>query len=151
MALQNIALSLRSTESFMKRYSSFLALFAGFALTAGCIQAQSNDQRLELDRKGETIVLEPYAPNVLRVTLSLQHDPALAKPGYGFVASSDASGWAASQTEKADIYESSRIVATVDRPNPLARPRLQTQADIRKYFNGSTPGAHITFERSSWK
>ena len=29
------------------------------------------NQRLEIDRKGETIVLEPYAPNILRVTLSL--------------------------------------------------------------------------------
>jgi hypothetical protein len=43
--------------------------------------AQTPGQRLELDRKGETIVLEPYAPNILRVTLSLKRDPALAAPG----------------------------------------------------------------------
>ena len=129
----------------MKRYSSFLALFVAIVLTAACLQAQSGGQRLELDRKGETIVLEPYAPNILRVTLSLQHDPAVAKPGYGFVGSSDVTGWTASETDNADVYQSSGLVATVERPNPSARPRLQTEVDIRKYFNGSTPGAHITF------
>ena len=75
----------------MKMSSGFLAIFAGIALSSALSQAQS--QRLELDRKGETIVLEPYAANVLRVTLSLQHDPAVAKPGYGMVASPDAAGW----------------------------------------------------------
>jgi alpha-D-xyloside xylohydrolase len=129
----------------MKRYSSFLAFNVAFVLMAGCLEAQSTGQRLELDRTGETIVLEPYAPNILRVTLSLQHDPAVAKPGFGFVGSPDVAGWTSSQTDRADVYQSSRIVARVDRPNSSARPRLQTEVDIRKYFNGSTPGAHITF------
>ena len=37
-----------------------------------------------LDRGDSTIVLEPYAPNIIRVTLSLLRQPALAPPGYGF-------------------------------------------------------------------
>ena len=69
----------------MKRYSAIVSLLAGmFFVSANCF-AQGSSQRVELDRKGETIVLEPYAPNILRVTLSLQHDAALAAPGYGFV------------------------------------------------------------------
>ena len=75
----------------------------GLALTVPSLRAQAPAQPLELDRKGETIVLEAYAPNILRVTLSLQHDPAVAKPGYGFVASPETSGWTASQTGKADV------------------------------------------------
>ena len=50
-------------------------------------------------------MLEPYAPNILRVTLSLKHDPALAAPGYGFVAAPDGDGWSASQTPQADVYQ----------------------------------------------
>jgi alpha-D-xyloside xylohydrolase len=130
------------------------------ALTAICLQAQvpgpangagaasalaSNGalQRLEIERSGETMVLEPYAPNILRITLSLNRAPALASPGYGIIASPSPAGWTASHTPDADIYKSSRIVATVEIPH--SHPPVQTQTDISKYFNGSTPGAHITF------
>lgn len=41
-------------------------------------------------------MLEPYAPNIVRVTLSLQRDSALAPPGYGILAKPDAAGWSAS-------------------------------------------------------
>jgi alpha-D-xyloside xylohydrolase len=110
-----------------------------------------SDQRVEIDRKGETIVLEPYASNILRVTLSLKHEPAVAKPGYGFVGTPDASGWKKSQTDQNDVYQSPRIVATVEREHPAGPPPLQTMADIGKFFNGSTPGAHITFTTPNGK
>ena len=105
----------------MQRFLAVLALVAGITLTAVCSQAQNPSQRLELDRKGETIVLEPYAPNILRVTLSLQREPALAGPGYGVVAAPAAAGWSASQTAQADVYRSARMVVTVDRELPPAR------------------------------
>jgi hypothetical protein len=53
----------------MRRLLAVLALVAGIA-----------SQRLELDRKGQTIVLEPYAPNILRVTLSLKHESRACSP-----------------------------------------------------------------------
>jgi len=96
-------------------------------------------------------VLEPYAPNVLRVTLSLNRGPALAPPGYGFVASPDAAGWSATSNAWVDVYQSKRIVATVDRDLPSATPPLQTQVDIGKYFNGSTPYVHITLRTPDGK
>ncbi|HZD46993.1 MAG TPA: hypothetical protein VE109_13030, partial [Acidobacteriaceae bacterium] len=37
-----------------------------------------------MEHNGSTVMFEPYAPNILRVTLSLQHDAAVATPGYGF-------------------------------------------------------------------
>jgi alpha-D-xyloside xylohydrolase len=129
----------------MQRYSSVLVLVFLIVLTSAVSTAQNSGQRLELDRKGETIVLEPYAPNILRVTLSLQHDPAVAKPGYGLVAAPDAADWSASQTDEADIYKSSRIVAKVERSREGGAPPPQSIIDIGKYFGGSTPGAHITF------
>jgi alpha-D-xyloside xylohydrolase len=139
------------TELSMQRFSSVLAVIAGIVLTTASVPAQSPGQRLELDRKGETIVLEPYAPNILRVTLSLSREPALAAPGFGFVAVPAASGWSASQSAQADVYQSARIVATVDRELPPAHPPVQTEIDIRKYFNGSTPGAHITLRTPEGK
>jgi alpha-D-xyloside xylohydrolase len=129
----------------MKRLSVGLAVAAGFVLVGVNADAQSPDQRFELDRKGVTIVLEPYAPNVLRVTLSLELENALAKPGYGFAGSPDATGWIASQTEQADVYKSRRIVATVERAHTDGPSRLNTQLDIAKFFSGSTPGVHMTF------
>jgi alpha-D-xyloside xylohydrolase len=129
----------------MKRFSAVFAVLAAIVLYVAGAFAQSPGQRLELDRKGETIVLEPYAPNILRVTLSVHREPALAAPGYGFVAAPAVDGWSASQTQWADTYKSNRIVATVGRDQPSTAPPIQTQVDIGKYFNGSVPGAHITF------
>ncbi len=129
----------------MKRFSAFLVFFGGIVLAAGSISAQSPGQRLELDRNGETIVLEPYAPNILRVTLSVNREKALAAPGFGFVASPAAEGWSASQTEQADVYRSDRMVATVERDHPSHRPPDPNQSALGKYFSGSVPGAHITF------
>ena len=133
----------------MQRFT--LAVAAGILLTAAGALAQLPGQKLELDRPGETIVLEPYAANILRVTLSLKHDPALAAPGIGFVATPSAAGWTASQTPQADILHSSRIVATVDRDQPDTTPPLRTQRDIARFFNGSVPGAHITMRTPEGK
>jgi alpha-D-xyloside xylohydrolase len=137
--------------------SSFVVVFIAIVGMTGAGSAAQKpgsfggNQRLELDRRGETIVLEPYAANIVRVTLSLKHEPAVAGPGYGFQTAPAASGWSASQTEQADVYRSSRIVATVDRPRPSGKPPVQTQVDIGKYFNGSTPGAHIVFRTPEGK
>ena len=107
----------------MRRFYAVFALAAGFAMTAACTLAQNPGQRLELDRKGETIVLEPYAPDILRVTLSLQQENALAAPGYGVVATPDAAGWSASQTGKADVYSSAQMSVTVDNDQPETHRR----------------------------
>jgi alpha-D-xyloside xylohydrolase len=140
--------------------TGFLALALGApAQTAGARVAMDAGQqaaplgpsatpaRIELSRTGETIVLEAYAPNILRVTLSLNREPALAPPGYGIIAQPSATGWVYHQTAWADTYGSSRMVVTVDRPQPFTPQK--SQIDIGKYFIGSTPGAHITFTTPS--
>ncbi|HEY1767068.1 MAG TPA: TIM-barrel domain-containing protein [Terracidiphilus sp.] len=142
----------------MNKASALLVLVAGAIVSAAGLHAQSSRssaatkspaERLELDRGGATIVMEPYAPNILRVTLSLNREPAEAPPGYGVIASPSAAGWAASHTPDADVYASARIVASVKIPH--AHPPVATQVDISKYFNGSVPGAHITFSTPEGK
>ena len=106
-------------------------------LLAGTLFAQEG--QVVLTRGGGTIVLEPYAPNILRVTLSIKRDKALAGPGYGVIAAPAAAGWSASQTKLADIYKSDRMVASVE------RPQSPPWDDSASFFPSSTPAAHITF------
>jgi len=133
----------------MQRFTSLVA--AGTLLAAASLLAQAPNQRLELNRPGETIVLEPYAPNIVRVTLSTKHDQAVAGPGVGLVAVPAAAGWSAAQTPQADIYKSDRMVVTVDRDQPSTSAPIPTQVDIAKFFNGSVPGAHITLRTPEGK
>jgi len=135
----------------MRKLTIAIPVFAGMIFLNTSASTQTSSQRLQLDRGGETIVLDPYAANILRVTLSLNPNPALTAPGYGFAASPESAGWSASQSDEADLYSSPRIVASVERNRPSAAPPLQTQVDIGKYFGGSTPGAHITLRTPSGK
>ena len=128
----------------MYRTRTAFAIFAAFLATV-TVQAQPSTQQVLIDRRGETIVLEPYAPNIIRVTLSLWPEPAKAGPGFGIVAKPADTSWKSTQTDSDDVYASDRMVVKVGRPRPSGKPPVQTQIDIGKYFNGSTPGAHITF------
>jgi alpha-D-xyloside xylohydrolase len=106
----------------------------------GTAQAQN---QVVLTRDNSSIVLEPYAPNIVRVTLSLNKTQATAAPGFGFIGSPAPQGWAAEHTNTADVYRSSRVVVTVDVNRPGTPTR--TERDIARFFNGSAPPAHITF------
>src|SRR5450755_1239702 len=96
-----------------------------------------------LDRGGATVSLEPYAANIIRISLSLDNGQATAGPGYGFRASPSGQGWAREQNEQGDVYRSARLVVTVAANRP-GKPSLPTETDIAKFFNGSAPPAHIT-------
>jgi alpha-D-xyloside xylohydrolase len=138
----------------MKRYSAVFAFVAGLVLVAPVSNAQNSaPQRLELTSEGETIVLEPYAPNIIRVTLSKDAGPAKAAPGYGIIGKADAARWTASEADGGDVYRSDRMVVTVNRPHPNPKPekRVQSQVDIGKFFNGSVPWAHIVFRTPDGK
>jgi len=104
--------------------------------------AYAEEPRMIFARGSSTIVLEPYAPNIIRVSLSLSKEQATAPPGYGFVAAPSDRGWTRRQNDHGDVYQSSRLVVTVGVNHP-GKP-LATQVDIGKFFSGSTPGAHIT-------
>jgi hypothetical protein len=58
--------------------------------------------QLVLTHPGVTIVLEPYAPNIIRVSLSKDNAEAVAKPGYGLIGAVSATGWTPGQTDTAD-------------------------------------------------
>ncbi|MFN8092063.1 MAG: hypothetical protein U0599_07570 [Vicinamibacteria bacterium] len=116
-------------------------LAAAVAVAGGATAASA--QPVVLERDGSTIVLEAYAPNVVRVTLSLERRDALTPPGFGFVAQPEAAGWTRSATADVDVYRSPRLVVTVAVNKP-GTP-LDTQKDIARFFNGSAPPADVTF------
>ena len=96
-----------------------------------------------LDRSGQSIAIESYAPNVVRVTLSTIAAEAQAPPGYGILARPDGSGWKHTQSAGgADVYSSPRLTVTVA-PAYTHRPGDKLP-DTAKFFSGSTAGAHIS-------
>jgi len=100
-------------------------------------------QTLTLDRGGATVVVEPYAPNVVRVSISLLKPWAVSKPGYGIIARPLETGWTRDATSSGDRLRSNRLIVTVAANSGPAAP-TGTAADIAKFFNGSTPGIGVT-------
>ncbi len=125
-------------------------LIAAVALGSANLGAQ--DTSLTLDREGNTIVLEPYAPNIIRVTMSTLKDEATAGPGYGIVAKPDGEGWTHESATAADTYKSSRMTVVVAAPAPPPRrPDGTFWHGPRKNFNGADRGPYLTIADSSGK
>ena len=124
-------------------------IFAMVAFAASVAGVAQTPEKVVLDRQEATVMLEPYAPNIVRVTLSLRKEDAVAGPGYGIIAKAAAGDWKHESNEKGDVLKSSRMVVTV-RPSGHWTP-TGTSADIAKFFNGSTPGVGISFETPEGK
>ncbi len=140
----------RNRKRFRRSADELLGVGLLFVLSlAGAGPASAEEPRVVLDRGSSTIVLEPYAPNVVRVTLSLKKDLALTAPGYGFVGTASDRGWTHQQGDDGDVYRSSRMVVTVGVNRP-GKP-MATQLDIAKFFNGSAPPANIKIQTPDGK
>ena len=118
---------------------------AWLLLMVGCWRGACA-QRVELTRDNATVVLEGYAPGIVRVTLSLEKPYALKGPGVGIVAEPAASGWAHASSDAGDEYRSAEMVVKVGAYHHWTP--TGTNADIAKYFNGSTPGFGLEIQRA---
>ena len=137
------------------RARGFFAGIAVFALAGGALQAPAQNaaaarppaaaQSINVDRGGATVLVEPYAPNIVRVTISLLRPYALKGPGYGISAKADVAGWSHNSTSSGDVLRSSRMVVTVAPQGGKYTP-TGTQADIAKFFSGSTPGVGLSIK-----
>ena len=104
-------------------------LLVGWVAAAGA-QGVAPQRGLTLKRNDATVTVTPYAPNIVRVTLSLDQAAATGAPGPGFLARPEATGWTAAD----DRLSSSRMVVTVA---PQGKPG--PQAETAKFFSGSAP------------
>jgi alpha-D-xyloside xylohydrolase len=138
-------------------------------LLGGVALAQSGPYVLE--RKGRTIFLEPYATNIVRVTMSVEKGAASGAPGYGFVAKPSGEGWTHERdAEGGEVFRSSKMVVRVgpgdlpaDKlPQPMPLDALNRQ--LREvYFGGNgqqgpyndalvvtTPGGKMLLHMDTW-
>jgi hypothetical protein len=114
------------------------------ALSGGATLAAQN-AGVTLEREGSTVVLEPYAPNILRVTMSTLPEEAVSGPGYGIVAKPEAGGWTNETTAAGDTYKSARISVFIAAPvPPQRRPDGSFAPGPRKYFGGFNRGPFMT-------
>ena len=136
-----------------KRAPMMLAYGVGAALLAsslaGAAMAQSGP--LVLEREGRVISLEPYAPNILRVTMSTDRAAATGAPGYGFVAQPSAEGWTHERDgEGYDVYRSARMVVRLapgdlpkdKRPQPMPLDALNLELRHQYFGGGGGNGPH---------
>ena len=101
-------------------------------------------QQAVLTRGSAAVVLQAFAPNIVRVTLSLDKTAALKEPGVGIMATGMATGWKQESVDGGDTFRSDRMVVHV-LPESHGSPS-GTQADIARYFNGSTPYVGLRIE-----
>ena len=126
-----VALLLAAPTAFVARP----ALAAGVA-TAG---------QFVIARNGRTIVVEPYGPGIVRISLSVSGAQAAAHPGYGISGTPSASGWRREKDREGyEVIRSSRLVlrlAPADLPAPRRMPLDPLNQSLREiYFGG---GKHV--------
>jgi len=140
VAARKLSISLRFmwNSRHMWRMSAVLLslLFAGRAVGQG--------GSLVLERDGRVISLVPYAPNILRVTMSTDRAAAISAPGYGIVAQPLTDGWTHERdSDGGDVFRSARMTVRVapgnlpkDKlPKPMPMDRLNYQLRAQ-YFGG---------------
>ena len=112
-------------RGFARQLLTYLMGAALVALSLGD-RALAQDGSVVLQRNGRVISLVPYAPNILRVTMSIDKAEATGAPGYGFVATPSAAGWTHERdAEGADLFRSARMMVRVapDDPSKEKLPR----------------------------
>ena len=87
--------------------------------------ANAENPPFVLDSDGSTVALEPYAANIIRVTLSMNKDQAVAAPGYGFKAIPATEGWSQQHRE-------CLLLRSHDRYR-RGEPSLETHGDPDRY------------------
>lgn len=114
----------------------------GFLLP-GCRALWGADTQIVLSRQGRVVVLEPYAPNIIRITLSSETTPAIAAAGYGFVGTPSITGWAHEQDSGGyEVIRSGRMVIRVAPENLPAPHAMQLDAlnqSLREHYFGGGP------------
>jgi len=136
--------TLRVEATLIPLRSVLVALVLG---ALGCANAVAQDKAIVLDREGRTIVLEPYAPNIIRITLGETKANATAPPGYGFVGSPSAAGWVHQQdADGGDVLRSGRLVIHVSADHlpdallPHRMPLDPLNQSLRDHYFGKSGG-----------
>ena len=93
--------------------------------------------RVVLTRYHTTLLLQPYAPNIIRVSISRLKPYALAAPGYGISAKPNAHGWKFAPGSGGGTYRSSRLAVSILGFPRHFSPHLLHQRRINQYFSST--------------
>ena len=97
-----------------------------------------------VERHGSYIAVEPFAPNVVHVTIALEPDLLNKEKNYGIVAKSDATGWSHNVGDQGDSFRSGAMMVTVD-PQPWPGP----PNTMARYFLPSLPPVSLSIGDAS--
>ena len=104
---------LQKTSNARKLAWTVIMVLLGFTAVSSA-GAQDEAGRFVLARENRTIVLEPYGPGIVRITLSGEKPEALAAPGYGIVGTPSMTGWAHGQdSEGYDVIRSGQLMSVL--------------------------------------
>ncbi len=117
-------------------------LLAGTCLTSAIAMQANADPLATLDRNGSLVAIEPYAPNIVRVTISLDRTLADAPPGEGPNAKPDVSGWTHRTDASGDVFASGAVSLTVN-----AQPWPKAPSQMERYFAPSLPPVSIAVRK----
>ena len=117
-----------------------IAVAALAILLGGTAFAQSNP--FVFERDGRVISLVPYAPNIVRVTISRDKAAAVSGPGYGIIAEPNAGGWTREKdAEGNDVFRSARMVVHLEpRSQPQKMPLDTLNMQLREIYFGAGNG-----------
>ena len=117
-----------------------LARWTGVAAIALLpVAAAQAEPMATVDRNGSLVAIEPYAPNIVRVTIAVDRALADAAPGPGPNAKANAAGWTHRTDPSGDVFASSALSLTV-----AAQPWPKAPSQMERYFAPSLPPVAIT-------
>jgi len=99
-----------------------------------------------VERHGSYVAVEPFAPNVVHVTIALEPDLIGKEPNYGIAAKGDASGWTHASGAEGDSFRSGAMTVTVD-PQPWPGP----PNTMARYFLPSLPPVSLSIADATGK
>jgi alpha-D-xyloside xylohydrolase len=111
----------------------------GATALAAVAQPAAADPLATLNRNGSYVSIEPYGPNIVRITLAQTADEADSPPGYGVNGKPDAAGWTHASGSDGDIFASSGLSVTVD-----AQPWPKAPSQMERYFAPALPPVSLT-------
>jgi len=128
-------------------FSRTAMLLLSVLLFAAAARAQDAANKFVLQREHRTIVLEPYGPNILRITLMRMESAASAAAGYGITGTPSAAGWSHEKAASgSDVIRSARLVVEVapenlPQPHPMPLDELNLSLRNRYFYGGDSSGS----------
>lgn len=111
-----------SRQILLKSLAWWLSTLLVAVLCSGLATAQN--EGLVLERNGRVISLVPYAPNILRITMSTSKAAAIGAPGNGIEANPSTQGWTHERDAQGDdVFRSQQMVVRVA-PGDLPKDKL---------------------------